>query len=415
MLWLSLPVVDDGVPSNATAGTAAADAAAAHGDGDGDGDGGGGGGGDDGATADGDVSKDGEGEGKTARWCGACPAAAPRSAAAAGQPARRPLLIVFNRVPKCGSTSFEAIVQQQARERGFGFERSKDYVHNRLEPAEQRELVRTAVGLAKRRPTLYDRHVLHVDFALHGAGLRPAYINLLRDPMRMQLSDFYYWRQCACVTHQSFCRAAWPLKASTRLCAADFTIDEAYANVSRAAPTVGLMTRWFCGHDRACAGAEPQPARAREASVRLAMRRLAVDYLWVGVLERLEDSLRLLAKLLPHYFGGLAVERVARERRRPRTNASAYGYPEPSAETLHKIAVENENDVRLYRFALRLLDCRLGSCAVPTGDAAATPPAPFAMGRAQVWDAQSRLAQPPVTEENAAARHLLRRRHHVGA
>ena len=43
------------------------------------------------------------------------------------------------------------------------------------------------------------------------------------------------------------------------------------------------------------------------------MHNLHHRYVWVGVLERFEESLRLLRTLLPTYFGGVHVAQANRE------------------------------------------------------------------------------------------------------
>ena len=66
--------------------------------------------------------------------------------------AQRSNLIVFNRVPKCGSTTLERIIKQQARgARRFHFHRSRDFVNNSISNDEQRELVRTVTELARQQ------------------------------------------------------------------------------------------------------------------------------------------------------------------------------------------------------------------------------------------------------------------------
>ncbi len=92
-------------------------------------------------------------------------------------------------------------------------------------------------------------------------------------------------------------------------------------------------------------------------------------YVWVGVLERFEDSVRLLSRLLPSFFGGIAVERAAREHARPDSKYKPPAYRTPLRSTLQKIAAENANDITLYRLAVRLLDCRLAQCGLAVASA----------------------------------------------
>ena len=221
----------------------------------------------------------------------------------------------------------------------------------------------------------------------------------------MQLSTFYFWRECACSTQQAFCaRARRPIAVASRpiavasrpitvasrsntvasrsntvasrsntvaspaqLCRPGYTIDDLYSNSSSppSAARAGLLTRWFCGHDRACAKAGgPQPRAAVEATLRRAVHTLEHRYAWVGVLEQLEDSLRLLVHLLPAYFGQLAVERAAREHARPRSTSSRYTYAQPSEATRRLIEAESETDMRLYAHAVGLLHARLRRCGL---------------------------------------------------
>jgi hypothetical protein len=339
-------------------------------------------------------------------------------------------LVLFNRVPKCGSTSLEKIIRQQAAERRFAFVSSTDYVNNSLDTEEQTAFTRSLNALSRRQPRmLYDRHILYVDFAALGQPA-PLYINLLREPLHMQLSAFYFWRECVCVTHQPFCasaRAHSSAQPSARdgaaralhggLCQPGYTIDRLYANVS-ARPSIGLMTRWFCGHGRACGGGRSPPSqRVRDEALRRALSHLRERYTWVGVLERLEDSLRLLAQLLPAFFGKLAVERAAREHVRPRTSSSRYSYPTPAPATLAKLRHENANDLTLYAAALDVLDCKLQRCGLVRGaprDGRAPPPVPSSRPRAAPDDRDSapNLGSGPHVTANAAAAYVLRRRHH---
>ena len=309
-------------------------------------------------------------------------------------------LVIFNRVPKCGSTSLEAIIRREASDKRFAFVRSSDYVNNTLDRGEQASFARLLNAMTERHSrVLYDRHVLYVDFATYGMP-QPTYINLLRDPLRMQVSAFYFWRQCVCVTRQSFC-ASVDYSAAAALCQPGYGIDTLYANVS-ARPQVGLITRWFCGHGRACGGGSSPPSqRVRDEALRRAMHHLRERYVWVGILERLEDSLRLLAKLLPAYFGKMAVAKAAREHVRPQSNSSAYKYAPPSEATLAKLRIENAGDLQLYAHAVDVLECRLHSC----GLIGPPPMAPQAStsGGALAFRATS----------NVAATYLLRRRHRV--
>ena len=288
---------------------------------------------------------------------GPCDAPQLRAATAA------PPLVVFNRVPKCGSTSLEAAIKREASAGRFVFERSSNFVNNSLSASDQQRLAEEVTGMGRRHRTLYDRHVLYIDFFALRLP-RPVYINLIRDPISMQVSAFYFWRQCVCVTKQPFCDEVRRPRGSRAmgLCSPSYTIDAVYAAIATPKATVGLMTRWFCGQGASC-------ATDRRAALRQARKNLRDEYTWVGILERFEESLVLLARLIPAYFGGMDIRRAAREHIRPRARsggrgaAAAAAYDPPNNATLHKLHMENANDAQLYRFAVELLDCRLRRCA----------------------------------------------------
>jgi len=300
--------------------------------------------------------------------------------------------VIFNRVPKCGSTTLERIIKKQARHRGFVFSRSKDYVNNSIDEVEQRRFAEHVTAMAKRGRVVYDRHVLYVNFARFGVPT-PAYINLLRDPLRMQVSAYYFWRDCICTSRKSFCRHAWQASPSAPVC--NVTIDDVYAEVKETTPVVGVITRFFCGQESACLAADPQPAARRHEALVKALGNLESRYVWVGVLERFEDSLVLLSRLLPAYFGALRAKLDSQEHVRPTNSAP---YPAPSSSTLDKISAENRNDLELYRHALSRLDCQLQWCR---GGGSA----PASLSTSPTRRISTRLA----SWENAAAERLLSR------
>jgi hypothetical protein len=131
-------------------------------------------------------------------------------------------------------------------------------------------------------------------------------------------------------------------------------------------PVLGVMTRYFCGQHPVCKAPDPLPAATRSEALRRALFNLRHRYVWVGVLERFEESLRLLRHLLPAYFGDVHVARASKEHVRP-TNSTSYSAPRST--TLQKLSLENENDARVYEYALRSLDCQLVRCGLASASA----------------------------------------------
>ena len=272
--------------------------------------------------------------------------------------------VFFNRVPKCGSSTLERIIKSQAKKKRFHFERSHDYINNSIDAREQRRVVSTVARIAQHERVLYDRHVLFVDFSKFGEA-PPLYINLLRDPIKVQVSAFYFWQECICRRRSVFCRDAWQADPRSAVCTMD--IDEAYRGVAPR-PAVGVMTRYFCGQEPLCKAPDPLPLAMRNEALRRALYNLRHRYVWVGVLERFEESLRLLRMLLPTYFGGIYAAHASKEHVRP-SNTTTYDTPLQS--TLQKLALENENDAHVYRYALKRLECQLSRCGLASPHALA--------------------------------------------
>ena len=182
----------------------------------------------------------------------------------------------------------------------------------------------------------------------------------------MQVSAFYFWQECICRRRSVFCKDAWQAEpGSSPVCTMD--IDEAYRGVAPR-PAVGVMTRYFCGQEPLCKAPDPLPLAMRNEALRRALYNLRHRYAWVGVLERFEDSLRLLRLLLPTFFGGVHAAHASREHVRPSNTTT---YATPLQATLQKLALENENDAQVYRYALKRLECQLARCGLASPHALA--------------------------------------------
>ena len=93
----------------------------------------------------------------------------------------------------------------------------------------------------------------------------PLYMNLLRDPIKVQISAFYFWRECICRTRAPFCADAWQPSYHVPVCGMD--IDQVYESVVPR-PAAGVMTRYFCGQHPVCKAADPLPASMRAEVLR---------------------------------------------------------------------------------------------------------------------------------------------------
>lgn len=98
---------------------------------------------------------------------------------------RYPKIIVYNRVPKAGSTTLIAILKELAKENNFDFVMP--------EPYHDHELVKQAIldALISGKKTVICNHFNYPEF-LYAKNI--AYINILREPVDRCVSSYYYAR-----------------------------------------------------------------------------------------------------------------------------------------------------------------------------------------------------------------------------
>ncbi len=105
------------------------------------------------------------------------------------------LVVIYNRVPKTGSTSFMNVVYQLASKNKF-----KALYVNVTAPkrimnlATQVMFVKNVTEWNEMRPAFYHGHLQYLNFAQYGSQLRPIYINVIRDPIERMASFYYFMR-----------------------------------------------------------------------------------------------------------------------------------------------------------------------------------------------------------------------------
>lgn len=219
-------------------------------------------------------------------------------------PALAPLLVVWTRIPKTGSTTAEKIMMAAAATMRFHVFSHGPALPFSMSPEEEREwadfaLNRTVRGRnAWRRPVrgvFFGAHRWHVDFAKYATAeemARVEYVTVTREPTAQLASDFY-WRQ----SRFENCDGAQPSMPPGQLC------NHTLASFVRAHGTDSLMkrfapvgaARFLCGDDRD----RPQGERLGEC----ALRNVRHQYAVVGTLESPRATWAALAAVLPGFFG----------------------------------------------------------------------------------------------------------------
>ncbi len=104
-------------------------------------------------------------------------------------------IIVYHKVQKTGSTTFESIFASFCANRSFTY---KNYPSGRKDMNKQTQvkLVREVLGL-RPRPAIFSKVFYFIDFASRGAFETPLFFGVVRDPVKRFVSYFNYIRHDA--------------------------------------------------------------------------------------------------------------------------------------------------------------------------------------------------------------------------
>ena len=322
------------------------------------------------------------------------------------------MTVVYNRIPKCGSGSVNIFLTGAEERNRHQFCRSTLYSQRELATAAQRakyaanpfvaSSCRRRIDVGAR--AVLNRHVFFFDFgpertaAPVAGGAAPAslaapgsgviHVNLLREPVSRCVSRFYYERDARGtvregVTLDDCMGRGDAMCAFERFDARTGAVSSGLAGYSRARQLTeegasNYLTRWFCGHDARCSpaaaalglfglapddgGGDPgDAARARRGldMLELAAENLATKHAVVGLLGRMDDSLRLIGRAVPAFFGGAEEPAPCNKCNPNRTHVTN---PPPNA--VHRRILERVNvlDVALYEFAERVFDAKYAAC-----------------------------------------------------
>ncbi|CAF4870784.1 unnamed protein product [Rotaria socialis] len=216
------------------------------------------------------------------------------------------IAIIYNRVPKCGSTLMIALLGLVFRKsHTLRFIKSRDYSHFRLSATDQLQLRQEIVNYSRQAnstPIVYERHFHFVDFGFE-VNRNLFYINQLRDPIERVLSCYDYTR------HR--CKTDGPNEpcALSNRSLINITMD---ACVSTGDPTsciseqngVSSAISFFCGQLSICD--DTYKPITNYAALALAKSNIERYYLYVGLLEYIESSLELLEFSYPAIFRGIS-------------------------------------------------------------------------------------------------------------
>ncbi|XP_072036477.1 uronyl 2-sulfotransferase-like [Amphiura filiformis] len=197
--------------------------------------------------------------------------------------------VVFNRVGKCGSRSVILLLRHLAIVNNFHMISSEVYNSTKMDTAWQERLVHSIEQF--QTPFIFQRHLHYVNFTDYG-GKPPVYINIIRDPFARMVSQ-YYFKRFGDGKQTDKNRFSGPEEERYQ------TFDECV--LKQKAECTGkkafYIVPFFCGQHKYC-------RIPSKLALNQAIRNVEKEYLFVGILEELEDSLSVLDRLLPSMFKG---------------------------------------------------------------------------------------------------------------
>uniref|UniRef100_A0A1B0G230 Heparin sulfate O-sulfotransferase n=1 Tax=Glossina morsitans morsitans TaxID=37546 RepID=A0A1B0G230_GLOMM len=196
------------------------------------------------------------------------------------------LVVLYNRVPKTGSTSFVNIAYDLCKKNKFHVLHINVTANMHvLSLPNQITFVRNITKWHQMKPALYHGHMAFLDFSKFQISHKPIYINIVRKPLD-RLVSYYYFLRYGDNYRPNLIRK----KAGNKI-----TFDECVGlkQADCDPKNMWLQIPFFCGQAAECW--EPGSKWALEQ----AKRNLVNEYFLVGVTEQMDDFIDLLERSLP--------------------------------------------------------------------------------------------------------------------
>ncbi|KAK4475206.1 hypothetical protein MN116_002285 [Schistosoma mekongi] len=206
-------------------------------------------------------------------------------------------IVIYNRIPKTGSTSLINLVYQLLEENcshahviHLNISSNKRY----LDRLSELHLIDNLTHWTSMHPLMIHGHFTFINFMKYGSLLNPIYINMIRNPLDRLVSYYYFLR------YGDDYRPYLIRKRMFDHMVRNQTFDECVlVNGSDCSPQLlWVQVPYFCGQAMYC------QIPGNLAAVETAKRHVIENYLIVGITEEFDKFVDLLEILLPSFFTG---------------------------------------------------------------------------------------------------------------
>ncbi|XP_072178490.1 uronyl 2-sulfotransferase-like [Diadema setosum] len=243
--------------------------------------------------------------------------------------------VIFNRVGKCGSRSILELLHTLAARNHFFLICSQTFNDKHITTSEEEKLV--SILREVDAPYMYQRHLHFVNFTRYGAP-RPKYINIIRDPLQRAVSQYYFIRYGDEMKNER------KFSANSTDPARVMSYEECV--LQKKTECVGrksfYIIPFFCGLDPKC-------RISSEWAYLRAKRNVVENYVVVGVLEELENSLQVMEKVLPNFFSG-ALQTHLTSKQKEMVNKSMKGVTKFKQQPSEKTALFVKTTLMKYEY-----------------------------------------------------------------
>eukprot|EP00040_Diaphanoeca_grandis_P000781 m.16459 g.16459 ORF g.16459 m.16459 type:complete len:663 (-) comp11048_c0_seq2:42-2030(-) len=288
------------------------------------------------------------------------------------------MLLMYNRIPKCGSTTMTSLIRHYRNHRIVSEVQLGASNQMMMKPFDTSTRWSGGWLRLQQASTDMDRkqivinHMYYTNFTEHMLP-QAMHMQIMREPVARDISEYNYLQygprdegkmKSIQRARQSFTQLDTPPSVNKFIDA--YVVK--YGDVCRSGEDVAgfvsnTQTKYFCGFHADCDDICSDAALAR------AKHNLEHEYMFVGTIEDIEYSLQLLEMALPRWFPDIAahyrdfVQKDTDNKQLRQTNVAADGTHElPTEKTKAHLTSIQSQDVALYAFARDLLFRRVSQC-----------------------------------------------------